>query len=124
MVEATKSVLCGLVKAHQPVVTYLQFSIQVCFSCNDHAQPAADKAPTSITDNLVVLVPPQPFYDPFPGPPGWAGARRELLDFMMQGKINRGRHTDHPDGRHSIRSSNQCQPPPSPKNVLVVLIVV
>ena len=68
MVEATKSVLCGLVKAHQPVVTYLQFSIQVCFSCNDHAQPAADKAaPTSVTDNLVVLVPPQPFYDPFSG---------------------------------------------------------
>jgi len=32
----------------------------------------------------------------FPGPPGWAGARRELLDFMVQGKINRGRHTDHP----------------------------
>jgi len=24
----------------------------------------------------------------FPGPPGWAGARRELLDFMVQGKIN------------------------------------
>jgi len=31
---------------------------------------------------------PQPFYGPFPGPPGWAGARRELLDFMVQGKIN------------------------------------
>jgi len=28
----------------------------------------------------------------FPGPPGWAGARRELLNFMVQGKINRGRH--------------------------------
>jgi len=27
-----------------------------------------------------------------PGPPGWAGARREHLDFMVQGKINRGRH--------------------------------
>jgi len=32
----------------------------------------------------------------FPGPPGQAGARRELLDFMVQWKINRGRHTDHP----------------------------
>ena len=48
--------------------------------------------------------PPQPFYGPFPGPPGWAGARRELLEFMVQGKINRGRHSDqsgwaplHPD---------------------------
>ena len=28
----------------------------------------------------------------FPGPPRWACARRELLDFMVQGKINRGRH--------------------------------
>jgi len=46
----------------------------------------------------------------FPGPAGWAGARRELLDFMVQGKIDRGRHTDHPDGRHSIRT-NQCPPP-------------
>jgi len=26
------------------------------------------------------------------GPPGWAAARRELLDFMVQGQINRGRH--------------------------------
>ena len=47
------------------------------------------------------------------GLPRWASARRELLDFMMQGKINRGRHTDHPAGRHSIRT-NQCPPPPSP----------
>ena len=49
----------------------------------------------------------------FPGPPRWAVAGRELLDFMVQGKINRGRHTNHPAGRHSIRT-NQCPPPPSP----------
>jgi len=49
----------------------------------------------------------------FPGPPGWAGAKRELLDFMVQREINRGRHTDHPAGCHSIRT-NQCPPPPSP----------
>jgi len=49
----------------------------------------------------------------FLGPPGWATARRELLDFMVQGKINRGRHTDHLAGRHSIWT-NQCPPPPSP----------
>ena len=49
----------------------------------------------------------------FPGPPGWGGARRELLDFMVQGKINRGRHTDHPAGRHS-KWTNQCPSPPSP----------
>jgi len=46
----------------------------------------------------------------FPGPPSWAGARRELLDFMLQGKINRCWHTDHPDGRHSIRT-NECPSP-------------
>ena len=49
----------------------------------------------------------------FPGPPGWAGTRREPLDFVVQGKINRGRHTDHPAGRHSIQTK-QCLPPPSP----------
>jgi len=49
----------------------------------------------------------------FPGLPMWASARRELLDFMVQGKINRGRHTDHPDGRYSIHTK-QCPPPPSP----------
>ena len=48
----------------------------------------------------------------FPGPSGSAGARRERIDFMVQGKINRGKYTDHPAGRHSIRS-NQCPPPPS-----------
>ena len=31
--------------------------------------------------------PPQPFKALFSGPLGWAGARRELLDFMVQGKI-------------------------------------
>jgi len=49
----------------------------------------------------------------FRGPTGWARARRELLDFMVQGKINSGRHTDHPAGCHSIRT-NQCPLPPSP----------
>ena len=49
----------------------------------------------------------------FQGPPTWADARRELLDFMVHGKIDRGRHKDHPAGRHSIQS-NQCPPPPSP----------
>jgi len=49
----------------------------------------------------------------FLGPPGWAGARRELPDFVLQGKINRGRYIDHPAGCHSVRTS-QCPPPPSP----------
>ena len=49
----------------------------------------------------------------FPGPPGSAGAGTELLDFTVQTKISRGRHTNHPARRHSIRT-NQCPPPPSP----------
>jgi len=32
---------------------------------------------------------------------------------MVQRKINRGRHTDHPAGHHSIQA-NQCPPRPSP----------
>ena len=48
----------------------------------------------------------RPFFQDHPG------ARTELLDFMVQGKINRGRHIDHTAERHSIRT-NQCSPPPS-----------
>ena len=33
--------------------------------------------------------------------------------FMVQGKINSGRHRDNPAGRYFIRT-NQCPPPPSP----------
>jgi len=72
--------------------------------------PSSSK--TSISSNhfsAPVKVPPHHnrFTALFPGPPAWAGARRELLDFMVQGKFNRGRHIDHPAGC-------QCPPPPSP----------
>ena len=43
--------------------------------------------------------PPQPFYGPFSGTTRVSRCQKrtsELLDFMVQGKINRGRHTDHP----------------------------
>ena len=40
----------------------------------------------------------------FPEPPGWAGARKELLDFMVHAKINRGRHIDRLAGRHYIQT--------------------
>jgi len=54
----------------------------------------------------------------FPGPPGWAGARRKLLlDFIVLGRITRGRHTDNPGGRHSIRTNQQStsiNPTPPP----------
>ena len=36
----------------------------------------------------------------FPGPPGSAGARIELLDFMVQGMIDRG--------RHAFTNQNKC----------------
>ena len=49
-----------------------------------HWQPCG----VNTTSTTTVL---QPF---FLGLPRWSGARRELLDFMVQGKINRGRHTD------------------------------
>jgi len=57
----------------------------------------------------------QPFTALFLGSPGWASARREPLDFTVQGRINRGRHTptDRPAGRHSIRTK-QCPPPSFP----------
>ena len=50
----------------------------------------------------------------FPGLPGWAGARIELLDFMVQGKTNRCRHADHTAGHHSIQTnhSNHLHHPP------------
>jgi len=47
----------------------------------------------------------QQFYSPFSGTTRWVGARRKLRDFMVQGDINRGRHTDHPAAHHSIRTN-------------------
>jgi len=48
----------------------------------------------------------------FSGPPRWAprwdGARRKLLlDFMVLGRITRGKHTNNPSGHHSIRTNQQ-----------------
>jgi len=39
--------------------------------------------------------------------------QKRTSGLMVQGEINRGRHTDHPAGHHSIRT-NQCPPPPHP----------
>jgi len=56
----------------------------------------------------------QPFLRPFSRDhPGEPVPEEKLLDFMVQGKINRGKHTDHLAGCHSIQT-NQCPPPPSP----------
>jgi len=51
-----------------------------------------------------------PFFGDHPGEPV---IEEKVLDFMVQGKFNRGRHTDHPAGRQSIRT-NQCQSPSFP----------
>jgi len=51
----------------------------------------------------------RPFFRDHPGEP----VQKRTSRLVVQGKINRGRHTDHPAGRHSIRT-NQCPPPPSP----------
>ena len=40
----------------------------------------------------------------FPGLPGWAGARRNLYGARED---NRGRHTNHPAGRHSVRTNQR-----------------
>ena len=95
-------------------VTYLRFQIQVdlkmtlilpCLTTCMHSQKAHTIVSAITTTTTTILWP------CFPGPPGWDGARRELLDLMVQGEINRGRHTDHLAGCHSIRI-NQCPPPP------------
>jgi len=57
--------------------------------------------------------PPQPFYGHFSGTTRVSRCQKRTSGLMVQGKINRGRHTDYPAGHHSIRT-NQCPPPPSP----------
>ena len=105
-------------------VNILSWSSANCWSRQNLAQAIENLSPRSPENwhryettqisvlNLPSTIHHNRFTALFPRPPGWAGARRELLDFMVQGKINRGRHTDHPAGRHSIRT-NQCPPPPS-----------
>jgi len=84
-----------------------RFSLRSAHSCTQDGQ----------TQTHHNITPPPPHHNHFtalfPGPPRSAGATRQLLDFTVQGKINRGRHSDHPTGRHSIRT-NQSPPPPSP----------
>jgi len=62
---------------------------------------------------LLLTTTPQPFYGPFSGTPWVSRCQGERLDFMVQGKINRERQTDHLGGRHSVRTK-QCPPPSSP----------
>ena len=59
---------------------------------------------------------PQPFYCSFSGTTRVCQCQKRTsgLYDALQGKIKRGRQTDHPAGRHSIQT-NQCPPPPSPQ---------
>ena len=78
-----------------------------------YGKPFHKQSPNKRTHTQITTTPHHNrFMALFPGPPGSAGARIELLDFMVQGKTNRGRETDHLAGRHSIWT-NQCPPPPS-----------
>ena len=51
----------------------------------------------------------QQFYRDHPGEPV---PEENFWTLQCKGKINRGRHTDHPAACHTIRT-NQCPPPPS-----------
>ena len=53
--------------------------------------------------------PPQPFYSPFSGNTrvSWCQKKKLFLNFMVLGRITRGRHTDNPGGRHSIGTNQQ-----------------
>ena len=69
--------------------------------------------PASVTFQYEVINTTTTVLRPFSGTTRVSRCQRELLDFVVQGEINGGRHTDHPAERHSIRT-NQCLPPPSP----------
>ena len=67
---------------------------------------------------LQLLYTPQPFYGPFSATtcvrdhPGKPVPEENFWTLWCKGRLNRGRHTDNPAGRHSIWT-NQCLPPPS-----------
>ena len=93
--------------------------------------PSIDYTPPVISSqalhNIAIVsstttTPPQPFHGPVSGTTRWAGATRKLLlDFMVPGWITRGRHTDSPGGRHSIRTNQQSTPISTPHSTLDAL---
>jgi len=72
-------------------------------------QAAGFNVSTTVCLCVNTTTPTQLLYDLFPGPPGWAGARREFLDFMVQGKINRRRHR--PSSRAPLHPGHLHHPP-------------
>jgi len=76
--------------------------INVCLNINWESSNANTRNPAGKLPMSIIFTCWPPHHNRFTafflGLPGWAGARRELLDFVMQGKINGGRHTDNPAG--------------------------
>jgi len=75
-----------------------------------------DTKPRKVKDGIFTQTrptppPPQPFYGPFSGTTRVSRCQKRTSGLHDARKINRGRHTDHPARRHSIRT-NQCPPPP------------
>jgi len=61
----------------------------------------------------VLITTPRPFYGPFSGTIRVSWCQKRTYGFYCAREDYRGRHTDHPAGRHSVRT-NQCpaQSPP------------
>jgi len=94
-----------------------------CLFCVETLAFLAESRPLGpLTCCLFTTSQPQPFYGPLSGNTRVSRCQKRTSGlYMAQGKINRGRHTDHPDGCHSIRT-NQCPPPPSPIAVYLLNI--
>ena len=91
--------------------THIVLCVPVCFTSRNYwtsPNPFPVYCSACCTDTHT-----QPFYDPFPGLPGLAGARRNLLlDFVVQGKIT---ETDTPANRLDATPSGLISDPsPSP----------
>jgi len=72
--------------------TCILLPLSLKFLLNKNIIPISFSSASSAWTFIVITHTHNHFTALFPGPPRWAGARRELLDFMVQGKIIRGRH--------------------------------
>jgi len=97
---------CISLIAHYKCSMYLLLHMQ----CRNHSNRMSTGRNSIIITTTTTTTVLRSFFRDHPGEPV---PEEKLVDFMVQGKINRGRHTDHPAGCHSIRT-NQCPAPPSP----------
>jgi len=79
---------------HAKYLHYTSFSAKVIVQTHRHSRLTALPGPHTHTYNCFMTF--------FPGLPRGASARKNLLSFYGAREDNRGRHTDHPDGSHSI----------------------